>query len=629
MGLPRHSRIPSGLSTGGTKDAIDYYKILGVTRNASHDDIKMAYRMQLKKWHPDKNPDNKKEAEEKSKEIMEAYKVLSNENKCNLPYSLRDKQNETGVLSAREKPKNSSPREEESHTKLDKQSIQGAESTSENDSGSCSEYDDSSFDSTDESSHLEDSLESGESPSESSSGPSSESSEFSESSELSSDSESEFSNSVPSKPLPLCVWEKSHPKNNKTKQNKLSAKEADFQARNCLRRQDGRNGLWTEMKTRSAVKSELRARNRRSSREAFHENSENCNGKRRAQRGKSRLYKEKIKQDENLEIQTGNLKLPKLETEQYSGERKRYTIKKKKQNGRPEFQSKKKLLKGKTDSPPGKHEVQIKKPPARKSRSCPKEELDARTGQKERLDQPDLGPGYVRYARKNTVSLSPQKGVRDGKADVQSQKSKLKIGKTRYPQKKEVPIRRSQLPAQKSKVNIQKNDLPATRNSVDVQKREPQAGKSKINVQKSGWPEGKVRKAAPGAKEKVVESSRPSYTWKVPATVWLGPAENANSFPFGETPELLCSQTALPDKKKPYGTNPPLHNNQGANIQAWNRINQLHLKKNFLPHIGAAVQEGKTWSPYINSPTEICSSDASFSCPRCSQCWCKWFHHSL
>lgn len=34
--------------------------------------------MQLKKWHPDKNLDNKKEAEEKSKEIMEAYKVLSN-----------------------------------------------------------------------------------------------------------------------------------------------------------------------------------------------------------------------------------------------------------------------------------------------------------------------------------------------------------------------------------------------------------------------------------------------------------------------------------------------------------------------------------------------------------------------
>lgn len=36
------------------------------------------YRVKLKKWHPDKNPENKKEAEEKSKEIMEAYKVLSN-----------------------------------------------------------------------------------------------------------------------------------------------------------------------------------------------------------------------------------------------------------------------------------------------------------------------------------------------------------------------------------------------------------------------------------------------------------------------------------------------------------------------------------------------------------------------
>ncbi|XP_025019669.1 uncharacterized protein LOC112540154 [Python bivittatus] len=613
MGLPGHSRVPSGLSKGWTKDAIDYYKILGVTPSASYEDIKMAYRMQLKKWHPDKNPDNKKEAEEKSKEIMEAYKVLSN-----------------GVLSAHEKPKNSSPREEESHTKLDKQSIYRVESTSDNDSGSCSEYDDSTFVSTDESSHLEDnlSLKSGVSPSESSSEPSPEISEFSESSELSSDSESEFNNSDPSKSLP-CVQEKSHPKNNKTKQNKLSTKEADFQARNYLRRQEGRNGLQTEMKTGSAVKSELHAKNRKPSQEPFSEKSENCNGKRKAQTGKSRPYKEKIKQDEILEIQMGNPKLPKLETEPYSGERKRHTIKKKEQNGKSELHSKKKLQKGKTDGLPGKHEMQIKKPPARKSRSYPKEELDARTGQQKRLDQPDLGPGYKRYARKNTVSLSPQKGARDGKADVQSQKNELKVGKARSPQKKEVQTSRSKLHAGKSKVNIQQNDLHAIRNNVNVQKGEPQAGKSKINVRKSGWSDGRVRKAAPEAKERAVENNRPPYTWKVPATVWLGPAENANRFPFGGTAELLCGQKALSDKRKPYGTNPPLQSNQGANIQAWNRINQLHLKKNYLPHIGGSFQEGKTWSPYINSPTERYTSDASFSCPRCSQCWCKWFHHTL
>ncbi|XP_048040747.1 dnaJ homolog subfamily B member 6b isoform X1 [Megalobrama amblycephala] len=59
----------------------DYYEILGVTKNASHDDIKKAYRKQALKWHPDKNPDIKEEAEIRFKEISEAYEVLSDENK--------------------------------------------------------------------------------------------------------------------------------------------------------------------------------------------------------------------------------------------------------------------------------------------------------------------------------------------------------------------------------------------------------------------------------------------------------------------------------------------------------------------------------------------------------------------
>ncbi|MEM3676413.1 MAG: molecular chaperone DnaJ [Thermoplasmataceae archaeon] len=61
--------------------AKDYYSILGVPKNASQDDIKKAFRALARKYHPDANPDNKKEAEEKFKEISEAYEVLSDENK--------------------------------------------------------------------------------------------------------------------------------------------------------------------------------------------------------------------------------------------------------------------------------------------------------------------------------------------------------------------------------------------------------------------------------------------------------------------------------------------------------------------------------------------------------------------
>jgi molecular chaperone DnaJ len=58
----------------------DYYEILGVTKNASADEIKKAYRKLAIKYHPDKNPDDKS-AEEKFKEAAEAYDVLSNPEK--------------------------------------------------------------------------------------------------------------------------------------------------------------------------------------------------------------------------------------------------------------------------------------------------------------------------------------------------------------------------------------------------------------------------------------------------------------------------------------------------------------------------------------------------------------------
>lgn len=58
----------------------DYYKTLGVDKNASQDDIKRVYRKLAKKYHPDTNPNNKK-AEEKFKAINEAYEVLGNAEK--------------------------------------------------------------------------------------------------------------------------------------------------------------------------------------------------------------------------------------------------------------------------------------------------------------------------------------------------------------------------------------------------------------------------------------------------------------------------------------------------------------------------------------------------------------------
>uniref|UniRef100_A0A3Q4H0S6 DnaJ homolog subfamily B member 6-like n=1 Tax=Neolamprologus brichardi TaxID=32507 RepID=A0A3Q4H0S6_NEOBR len=80
---------------------VEYYQVLGVRKDASADDIKKAYRKLALRWHPDKNPENKEEAEKKFKELSEAYEVLSDANKRSL-YDRYGKEGLTGSNGGRE-----------------------------------------------------------------------------------------------------------------------------------------------------------------------------------------------------------------------------------------------------------------------------------------------------------------------------------------------------------------------------------------------------------------------------------------------------------------------------------------------------------------------------------------------
>ncbi|KAH8045077.1 hypothetical protein JL722_14387 [Aureococcus anophagefferens] len=59
--------------------ASDYYKTLGIDKKATKKEVKAAYRTLALKWHPDKNPDDRAAAEQKFREVAEAYEVLSDD----------------------------------------------------------------------------------------------------------------------------------------------------------------------------------------------------------------------------------------------------------------------------------------------------------------------------------------------------------------------------------------------------------------------------------------------------------------------------------------------------------------------------------------------------------------------
>ncbi|KAH9281455.1 DnaJ -like protein subfamily B member 2 [Echinococcus granulosus] len=73
--------VRSPFSLFFSMEEADYYTVLEVDRSADGESIKKAYRKLALKWHPDKNPDNKEEAERQFKLVSEAYEVLSDPQK--------------------------------------------------------------------------------------------------------------------------------------------------------------------------------------------------------------------------------------------------------------------------------------------------------------------------------------------------------------------------------------------------------------------------------------------------------------------------------------------------------------------------------------------------------------------
>ena len=80
-GSEGNQQSPDFLEEGINKLVKDYYQILGVSTDASPEDIKKAFRRLALRYHPDRNPGNTEEAEGRFKEINEAYEVLGDEQK--------------------------------------------------------------------------------------------------------------------------------------------------------------------------------------------------------------------------------------------------------------------------------------------------------------------------------------------------------------------------------------------------------------------------------------------------------------------------------------------------------------------------------------------------------------------
>ena len=62
--------------TNTSDNHTDYYRLLGIDPKADSQTVKQAYLAKIKEWHPDKNPDRAKEAEEKTKTLNLAYQIL-------------------------------------------------------------------------------------------------------------------------------------------------------------------------------------------------------------------------------------------------------------------------------------------------------------------------------------------------------------------------------------------------------------------------------------------------------------------------------------------------------------------------------------------------------------------------
>jgi len=75
------SHCSSGMALVSNVESDDYYKVLGVARNSTMQEISKAYRKLALKYHPDKNPDDREMAEEQFKKVSEAYDVLHDEEK--------------------------------------------------------------------------------------------------------------------------------------------------------------------------------------------------------------------------------------------------------------------------------------------------------------------------------------------------------------------------------------------------------------------------------------------------------------------------------------------------------------------------------------------------------------------